>query len=187
MNSEFEPPLPDPKSHPAAQTLKSVLGITFKRQSPERLQYSRQRLGAAVVSALGLAMASHMLFFEMALNAALLKLVFELGVLVVGLNLAWSTRSARHRLLKMTLALFLISAVGDATLIATSVIPLESPLNPLRQALGVSIMLAQLLGALNSVRFGIGVDWRTASAYVVGYVFLSVLLFEVAALFLISG
>jgi hypothetical protein len=166
------------------QTLKSVLGITFKRQSPERLHYSRRRLVTVVLIALGLAVASHMLFFEMALNSALLKLVFELGVLVVGLNLAWSTPSARHRLLKMTLALFLISAVGDAALIATSLIPLASPLGPVRQTLAIAIMLSQLAGALNSVRFGTGVAWRMAGAYVAGYVVISVLLFELAALFI---
>ena len=137
----------------------------------------------AIVLALTLAVASHMLFFEMSFNAALLKLVFELAVLVVGLNLAWATHSARHRLLKMTLALFLISAVGDAALVATSFIPLESRLSLLRQILAISIMLSQLVGALNSVHFGIG-DWRMAGAYVIGYVVASILLFEVAALFL---
>jgi hypothetical protein len=165
-------------------TLKSLLGITFKRQSPERLQYSRRRLVVAVVVAVGLAFASHLLFFEMTPNAALLKLVFELGVLVIGLNLAWATRSARHRLLKMTLALFLISALGDALLIADSILALESALGPLRQLLAVSIMLAQIIGALNSVRFGLGVDWRMAAAYVAGYVVISVFLFEVGALLL---
>ncbi len=166
------------------QTLKSALGIAFKQQSPERLHYSRQRLVNAVLAALAMAFASHIQFFEMPLNVALLKLVFELGVLVVGLRLAWSTRSARHGLLKMTLALFLISAVGDAALTALSVIPLESRLGPPRQLLAISIMLAQIVGAVNCVRFGVSVSWRMAGAYVLGYVVVRVLLFDLAGVFL---
>lgn len=167
-----------------AQILSAVLGITFKRQSPERLVYTRARLVTAVALALILAMSSHLLFFGLSLNMALLKLVFELGVLVIGLNLAWSKPAARHRLLRMTLALFVISALGDGALTAVAAIPLESRLGALRQLLAVSIMLCQIMGALNSVRFGVGVGWPLAGAYVAGYVVLSQLLFELAAVFL---
>ncbi|MCZ6709634.1 MAG: hypothetical protein O7B25_04655 [Gammaproteobacteria bacterium] len=167
------------------QTLRSVLGIIFKRQSPERLHYSKQRLISAIIAAIAIAIASHTQFFEMSLNAALLKLVFELGVLVVGLRLAWAMSTARRRrLLKMTLALFLISALGDAALTALSVIPLDSQLGLPRQLLAVSIMLAQIIGAVNSVRFGISVNWRMAAAYVLGYVIVSMLLADLAGGFL---
>jgi len=161
-----------------------VLGITFKRQSPERLVYSRQRLVTGVALALLAAMASHLLFFEMSLNEALVKLVFELGVLVLALNLAWSEQTARYRLLKMTLALFLISAVGDMALTALAAVPLQSGLGPLRQLLAVGVMLAQMLGALNSVRYGAAVGWPLAGAYVAGYVVASLLLYQLAAAFL---
>jgi hypothetical protein len=167
------------------QTLRSVLGIIFKRQSPERLHYSKQRLISALIAAIVIAMASHIRLFEMSLNAALLQLVFELGVLVVGLRLAWAmSTTQRRRLLKMTLALFLISALGDAALTTLSVIPLDSQLGPPRQLLVVSIMLAQIIGALNSVRFGISVNWRLAGAYVLGYVVVSMLLADLAGFFL---
>lgn len=172
------------------QVLKSVLGITFKRQSPERLVYSRQRLVTAVLIALIAAMTSHLLFFEMSLNEALMKLVFELGVLVVALNLAWSPalpsskKTNRHRLLKMTLALFLLSALGDLALTLLGAMPLESSLGPPRQVLAVLVMLAQLLGALNSVRFGAAVGWALASAYVAIYLAASLLLYQLAASFL---
>ncbi|MFP6815022.1 MAG: hypothetical protein VB949_05050 [Pseudomonadales bacterium] len=167
------------------QVLRSVLGIVFKRQSPERLHYSKQRLISAIIAAIVIATASHIQFFEMSLNAALLKLVFELGVLVVGLRLAWAMSDVdRRRLLKMTLALFLISAFGDGALTTLSAIPLDSRLGPPRQLLAVSIMLAQIIGAVNSVRFGVSVNWRMAGAYVLCYVIVSMLLADLAGVFL---
>lgn len=171
-------------SQSVAQTLKALFGIVFRRQSPERLHYSRERLVVVVIAAIALAIASHLWFFGMSLNHALVNLVFELGVLVVGLNLAWSRSRARHRLLKMTLALFLIGAAGDAALVTVSPIPLDSRFGILRQLLAIAIMLAQLVGAVNSVRFGIAVGWRTAAAFVAGYVAITLLLTELATLFL---
>lgn len=114
---------------PVAQILRqttALLGIVFARKSPERLSYSRRNLIVSVFVALFAAYFAHTRFLGLDTPHALVKLVFELGILVVGLNFAWRSRADRQRLLRMTMTLFLISAAGDVVLILLSLVPLES-------------------------------------------------------------
>jgi hypothetical protein len=73
---------------------------------------------------------------------------------------------------------------ASLALTTLSAIPLDSRLGPPRQLLAVSIMLAQIIGAVNSVRFGVSVNWRMAGAYVLCYVIVSMLLADLAGVFL---
>ena len=172
---------------PVGQILRqttALLGIVFARKSPERLSYSRRNLIVSVFVALFAAYFAHTRFLGLDTPHALVKLVFELGILVVGLNLAWRSSADRQRLLRMTMTLFLISAAGDVVLILLSLVPLESSLGPSRQAIAYATMLAMIAGAVNVLQYALGVSWRIGGAYALGYVALSLLFYDLTRLFL---
>ena len=89
--------------------------------------YSRGVLIAALVLAVIAALATHVLFLDLTIPFALLKVVCELGIFVVALNQTRRTNAVRFRVLKMAIALLLISALGDVVLVSLSLLPLQPP------------------------------------------------------------
>ncbi|MDA1073402.1 MAG: hypothetical protein O3A63_01405 [Proteobacteria bacterium] len=147
----------------------AVLLIIFARKSPERLHYTRPRLVVSVFLAVICAFLAHLMFFGYPINDALLSIVARLGVFVVAVNQTAAADKTRHRVLKMMLALFLISAFGDATLVLLSFVPPSDNLAPVMIAGVMLIYIAQLVGAVNSVQYGLSNTWFTAALYVVAY------------------
>lgn len=162
----------------------ALFGVVFLRRSPERLAYSRQRLLLAIGLACPAAYVTHVWLLGLDTPHALLKMVCELIVLVMGLRLARISHatSGQYRLLVMTLTLFLISLFGDVLLIALSTIPLQSPLGSTRQLLAFGTMISMALGAANTVQYGMSIAWRTAAFYVLGYFALTMMLYGVTSL-----
>ena len=169
----------------------ALIGVIFLRKSPERLSYSRQRLLLTIGFACPAAFVCHVWLLGLDTPHALLKMVCELIVLVIGLRLARisqasNAKGSQYRLLVMTLTLFLISIFGDLVLLALSFVPLESPLGLTRQLLAFTTMISMAVGAANSVQYGMSVAWRMASVYVLGYIALALMLYEVTSLALVS-
>jgi hypothetical protein len=149
--------------------IKSVLLVIFARKSPERLHYTRPRLVVSIIFAVLFAFGSHVLFFGYPINDALLNIVARLGVFVVAVNQTAATDRVRHRVLKMMLALFLISALGDGLLVALAFVPPSDSLAQVMMAAVMLIYVAQLIGACNAVQYGLTITWFTAALYVIGY------------------
>ncbi len=169
----------------------ALVGIIFLRKSPERLSYSRTRLLLSIGLACPVAYGCHVWLLGLDTPHALLKMVCELGVLVIGLRLARLSQAnsatvSQHRLLVMTLTLFLISIFGDLVLIALSFVPFESSVGQARQILAFTTMISMAFGAVNTVQFGMGVGWRMAVVYVLGYIALAMMLYEVTSLALVT-
>ena len=143
----------------AVRLLGDLLGIIYLRRSPERLLYSRQMLIAALVLALIAAFAAHVLFLGLSVPFALLKIVCELGLFVIALNQAARTGAVRFRVLKMALALLLISALGDVLLVGLSSLSLQPP----RQVVAMLVLGSQIFGGVNCVQFGVSVTWPRAA------------------------
>ncbi len=170
----------------------ALVGVIFLRKSPERLTYSRRRLLLAIGLACPFAYVSHVWLLGLDTPHALLKMVCELIVLVVGLRLARLNQAGRatafqYRLLVMTLTLFLISIFGDSVLIVLSFVPLESSLGSARQLLAFATMIFMAVGAANTVQYGMSTAWRMAAFYILGYIALALMLFEVTRLALVSS
>ena len=166
--------------------------MIFLRKSPERLTYSRTRLILAIGLACPIAYVSHVWLLGLDTPHALLKMVCELIVLVIALRLVRlnqpsSATAAQYRLLVMTLTLFLISIFGDLVLIVLSLVPLQSPAGLARQLVAFTTMIVMALGAANAVQYGMSVAWRMAAFYVLAYIGLALMLFEVTRLALVSS
>ncbi len=157
--------------------LGDLLGIIYLRRSPERLVYSRGVLIAALVLAVIAAFAAHVLFLGLSLPFALLKIVCELGLFVVALNQTRRTGAVRFRVLKMTIALLLISALGDVVLVSLSFLPLQPP----RQVVAMLVMGSQLFGGVNCVQFGLSVTWLRAAAFAAAYIVAALLFYQMAS------
>lgn len=165
-------------SKPSAQRLlDDLLGIIYLRRSPERLVYSRGVLIAALVLAVVAAFAAHVLFLGLSLPFALLKIVCELGIFVVALNQTARTRAVHFRVLKMALALLLISALGDAVLVSLSFLPLQPP----RQVVAMLVLGSQIFGGVNCVQFGLSVTWLRAAAFAGAYIVAALLFYQLAS------
>lgn len=165
-------------SKPSAQRLlDDLLGIIYLRRSPERLVYSRGVLIAALVLAVVAAFAAHVLFLGLSLPFALLKIVCELGIFVVALNQTARTSAVRFRVLKMALALLLISALGDAVLVSLSFLPLQPP----RQVVAMLVLGSQIFGGVNCVQFGLSVSWLRAAAFAGAYIVAALLFYQLAS------
>lgn len=165
-------------SKPSAQRLlDDLLGIIYLRRSPERLVYSRGVLIAALVLAVVAAFAAHVLFLGLSLPFALLKIVCELGIFVVALNQTARTSSVHFRVLKMALALLLISALGDAVLVSLSFLPLQPP----RQVVAMLVLGSQIFGGVNCVQFGLSVTWLRAAAFAGAYIVAALLFYQLAS------
>lgn len=165
-------------SKPSAQRLlDDLLGIIYLRRSPERLVYSRGVLIAALVLAVVAAFAAHVLFLGLSLPFALLKIVCELGIFVVALNQTARTRAVHFRVLKMALALLLISALGDAALVSLSFLPLQPP----RQVVAMLVLGSQIFGGVNCVQFGLSVTWLRAAAFAGAYIVAALLFYQLAS------
>jgi hypothetical protein len=162
--------------------LGDLLGIIYLRRSPERLVYSRGVLIAALVLAVIAAFATHVLFLGLTMPFALLKVVCELGIFVVALNQTRRTNAVRFRVLKMAIALLLISALGDVVLVSLSLLPLQPP----RQVMAMLVLGSQVFGAINCVQFGVSVAWLRAAVYVAVYI-VGVLLFYQLTSSLMTG
>ncbi|TDJ39711.1 MAG: hypothetical protein E2O54_09835 [Gammaproteobacteria bacterium] len=165
-------------SKPSAQRLlDDLLGIIYLRRSPERLVYSRGVLIAALVLAVVAAFAAHVLFLGLSLPFALLKIVCELGIFVVALNQTARTSAVHFRVLKMALALLLISALGDAVLVSLSFLPLQPP----RQVVAMLVLGSQIFGGVNCVQFGLSVTWLRAAAFAGAYIVAALLFYQLAS------
>lgn len=165
--------------------LGDLLGVIYRRRSPERLTYSRPMLIAGLVLAICAALLAHLFFFAMELPLAVLKMVCELGLFVLGLNLAVRARARRERVLKMALALVLISGLGDLALLILAALPLPDSVGVARVGAGL-VVASQIYGAVNCVQFGMTAPWLKAAAIVVGYVVATLLAYQIGAA-LISG
>lgn len=161
----------------ALRLLGDLLGIIYLRRSPERLVYSRGVLIAALVLALLAAFAAHVLFLGLSLPFALLKIVCELGLFVVALNQTVRIGAVRHRVLKMTIALFLISALGDVVLVGLSFLPLQPP----RQVVAMLVLGSQVFGGVNCVQFGISATWLRAAVFAAAYIVAALLFYQLAS------
>ncbi|MCZ6643985.1 MAG: hypothetical protein O7F71_20605 [Gammaproteobacteria bacterium] len=169
----------------------ALIGVIFLRKSPERLTYSRRRLLLAIGLACPVAYVSHAWLLGLDTPHALMKMVCELTVLVIGLRLARlsqqsSGSTSQYRLLVMTLTLFLISIFGDSVLVALSFVPLETSIGPVRQVLAFTTMISMAIGATNTLQYGMSVSWRMAAVYVLGYITLALMLYEVTSLALMA-
>ena len=166
----------------AIRQLNDFVGIWTGRKSPERLTYSRRRLILAIVTACLAAYLAHSSLLGLNAMHALMKIVCELAVLVIGLRFARTTSTSRYRQLVMTYVLFLVSLTGDALLWLLSFIPIQSGFGNARQFVAFAVMTGMAFGAVNAVRYGLSVNWRMASAYVLGYIALAVLLYEIVSM-----
>ena len=162
---------------PALRLLGDLLGIIYLRRSPERLVYSRGVLIAALVLAVIAAFAAHVLFLGLSLPFALLKIVCELGLFVVALNQTARTGAVRYRVLKMTIALFLISALGDLVLVGLSFLPLQPP----RQVMAMLVLGSQVFGGVNCVQFGVSVSWLRAALFAGAYIVGALLFYQLTS------
>lgn len=156
----------------------ALVAVVFARKSPERLIYTQRRLYIWLFAALLAAYLAHTRLLGLDTPHALLKLVCELGVLVVGLNLAWRTRASHQKLVRMTMTLFMISTLGDAVLLLLSLVPLESDFGPTRQAIAFVMMLAMTAGAINTLQYALAVSWRIAGSYALGYIAVALLFYD---------
>lgn len=161
----------------AWRLLGDLLGIIYLRRSPERLVYTRRILIAALVLAVAAAFAAHVLFLGLSVPFALLKIVCELGLLVVALNQTTRIQAVRYRVLKMTIALLLISALGDALLVGLSILPLQPP----RQVVAMLVLGSQVFGGVNCVQFGISVSWLRAAMFAAAYIVAALLFYQLAS------
>jgi hypothetical protein len=161
----------------AVRLLGDLLGIIYLRRSPERLLYSRQMLIAAVVLALITAFAAHVLFLRLSVPYALLKIVCELGLFVIALNQTARIGAVRLRVLKMALALLLISALGDVVLVCLSFLPMQPP----RQAVAMLVFGSQVFGGVNCVQFGVSVTWLRAAMFAAAYIVAALLFYQLAS------
>lgn len=158
-----------------------LLGVIYRRRSPERLVYNRSLLIAAVALAVSAALLAHLFFYAAELPHAVLKMVCELGLFVVGLNLAVRARARRERIVKMALALLLISGLGDLVLLVGSVIPTTDVLGQMRQVVAGVVVASQIYGAINCVQFGMTATWLRAAGIVIGYLVATLLVYEIGA------
>ena len=71
---------------------------------------------------------------------------------------------------------------SDLVLIALSFVELSHPLGPARQIAVFAVMVCMALGAANTVQYGITVSWWMAAIYVLGYIALTLMLYEVTSL-----
>lgn len=166
------------------RALRDVLGVIYARRSPERLPYARPLLVWALVLAVGAGLLAHVTLLGLDVPQALLKVVCELGVFVLALNLAVRGRRRRRteRALKMAFALLLISALGDLLLVGLSALPAGIVR---RLAVG-AVWASQLYGAVNCVQFGLSVGWLRAAGVLGAFLAAALVLYEVAASLLVG-
>ena len=158
----------------------TVLGVILRGHSPERLSYSRRRLFVAVGIAISAAYLAHVAYWLLDTPHAVLRIVWELGVLVIAVRQTPATVSTRHRVLKMLLALFVISALGDALLFGLAFLPETLPWRG-KLVLGYVVVFMQLVGAANCVCYALSVKWYWGLAWTLGYVVTVVVLFGITS------
>ena len=159
-----------------------LAGVIFARKSPQRLRYSKSRLNFAIGCACLLGYLAHTLFLGLDPPQALVKLVFEIAVLIIGLRYLSKTSLSRQKLMKMTLSLFLISIYGDGSLLLLSLIGTNSSSESALAWAAFGVMLSELYGASNVVQHTLEVSWRIGAAYVLGYIALVITFYELAIL-----
>ncbi|MCZ6616930.1 MAG: hypothetical protein O7E57_02265 [Gammaproteobacteria bacterium] len=59
------------------------------------------------------------------------------------------------------------------------------PLGPARQLLAFAVMISMTVGAANTVQYGMSVGWRMAAVYVLGYIALALMFYEITRLALV--
>lgn len=159
------------------RTFVDLLGVIYRRRSPERLTYARPLLVWALVLAICAALLAHLMLLGLDVPHSLLKVVCELGVFVLGLNLATRGRRVRvERVLKMAFALLLISALGDLVLVGVS----QAPPGIVQQLAVGAVVASQLYGGVNCVQFGLSVGWPRAAAVLAAFLAAALVLYEVA-------
>ena len=159
----------------------SVLGIIYARKSPERLAHSRRRTLTSLLVAVALAYMAHLLLGELNPPQAILRIVCELLMLVVGIRFMPSTPNARYRVLKMVTALLAISMLGDGVLIAISFVAFPAPLDNVQLALAGLVYASQIYGATNCVRYALATTWTRATLWAAAYVASVGVLFAITA------
>ena len=162
--------------------LRTVLGVVFAGRSVERLPHSRRHLLISAAVAVAVAYLAHLLYSNLNVPQAILRIVCELGGLVIAVRLRERLRSSgtnvRYRVLKTVSGAFAISILGDATLVVISLVPVERSLSWLPWGLGSAVYLAQFVGLANCVRYGWSVKWLRALIYTAGYVLLVTVTFD---------
>lgn len=150
----------------SASVVHSLYRIVFRGGSPQRIQYSDQRLMAAVLVATGLAAASQPLFFD----SSIIETGLGLFTLLTGTYLfaALLTRKVpRGRLRQTLLAIFLILAAAQVPLIVAA--PLTVTAVWVKPALLAGVALGVLVGAQRSLRFALADTGLTAWTYALLY------------------
>jgi predicted membrane protein len=130
--------------------------------------------------AISMAYLAHVAYWLLDTPNAVLRIVWELGVLVIAVRQAPATSSTRHRVLKMLLALFVISALGDTVLFGLAFLPETLPWQG-KSVLGYVVVLVQVVGAVNCVRYGLAVKWYWGVAWTLGYVVVVIVLFGISS------
>jgi hypothetical protein len=148
--------------------------------------YSRPMLTAGLILAVSAALLAHLFFFGLELPLAVLKMVCELGLFVAGLRLAVRARARRERVLKMALALVLISGLGDLVLLVVAVIPDTDTLDLLRNSGAGLVIGSQIYGSINCVQFGMTASWLRAAGIAAGYLIATLLAYQIGTA-LLSG
>ena len=96
---------------------------------------------------------------------------------MIALNQTARIGAARFRVLKMALALLLISALGDVLLVGLSFLPLQPP----RQVVAMLVLASQIFGGVNCIQFGVSVTWPRAAMFAAAYIVATLLFYQLAS------
>jgi hypothetical protein len=146
----------------------SVYRVVFRGGSPQRIQYSDQRLIAAVLATVVLSIGSQVLFF----NSSIIETGLGLFTLLTGTYLlsALLTRKVpRGRLRQTLLAIFLIFAMAQVILLIGA--PFTTMATWITPLIAGVVAVCILMGAKNSLRFALGCSAISAWGYALLYAF----------------
>lgn len=159
----------------ATNLSQALFRIVFRRGSLQRVHFTNNRFGFAIVACIGLLIAAQRWYFgNDVLDTGVLVFVCVTGLLIASSWLTW--KASRIRLMVALLSSLLIAAAALLLLVVASALPLwEQP--AARYGFAGVLALIVMLGTSNSLQFALGCHRLKAFSYTLIFTVALVLLY----------